>query len=143
MQIVVSRYNGDKRVATQPYELVTVANGQRKAIRIVSRRQEAWGATSAQRRFTGQWHHLHHWSFFVTGWAHAGQGNVATAVDCDAAPDRADLEPRVGRVGDVDRPPARDVLRGAPGSRRWQCGQYSGPLSKFFRHNGQLIVGID
>ena len=34
VQIVVSRYNGDKRVATQPYELVTVANGQRKAIRI-------------------------------------------------------------------------------------------------------------
>ena len=34
VQIVVSRYNGDKRVATQPYELVTVANGSRKSIRI-------------------------------------------------------------------------------------------------------------
>jgi hypothetical protein len=34
VQIVVSRYNGDKKVATQPYELVTVANGSRKAIRI-------------------------------------------------------------------------------------------------------------
>ena len=34
VQIVVSRYNGEKRVASQPYELVTVANGMRKMIRI-------------------------------------------------------------------------------------------------------------
>jgi hypothetical protein len=35
----------------------------------------------------------------------------------------------------------RGVLREAPGSRIWQCGQYSGPASKLFRHRGQLIVG--
>ena len=34
VQVVVSRYSGDKRVASQPYELITVANGTRKSLRI-------------------------------------------------------------------------------------------------------------
>lgn len=34
----------------------------------------------------------------------------------------------------------RAVLRATPGSRIWQCGQYSGPVSKLFRHRGQVIV---
>jgi len=34
LQIVLSRFNGDKRVANQPYVLVTLANGRPKALRI-------------------------------------------------------------------------------------------------------------
>ena len=34
LQIVLSRFNGDKRVATQPYGLATVANGRPKILRI-------------------------------------------------------------------------------------------------------------
>jgi hypothetical protein len=33
VQIVLSRYNGEKKVASQPYVLVTVANGNRKVLR--------------------------------------------------------------------------------------------------------------
>src|SRR4029453_8830698 len=32
------------------------------------------------------------------------------------------------------------VLRRVPGNRIWQCGQCSGPISKPFRHKGQLIM---
>ena len=46
-----------------------------------------------------------------------------------------------GRGAAGDRPVRRVGVRVAPGSRIWQCGQYSGPASKLFRHNGQLIVG--
>ena len=34
LQIVLSRFNGEKRVANQPYVLVTLANGRPKALRI-------------------------------------------------------------------------------------------------------------
>ncbi len=34
LQVVLSRFNGDKRVANQPYVLLTVANGQPKVLRI-------------------------------------------------------------------------------------------------------------
>lgn len=34
LQVVLSRFNGDKRVANQPYVLVAVANGQPKVLRI-------------------------------------------------------------------------------------------------------------
>jgi hypothetical protein len=34
LQVVLSRFNGDKRVANQPYVLVTVANGGRKVLRV-------------------------------------------------------------------------------------------------------------
>jgi hypothetical protein len=34
LQVVLSRFNGDKRVANQPYVLVTVANGRPKTLRI-------------------------------------------------------------------------------------------------------------
>ena len=34
LQVVLSRFNGDKRVANQPYVVVTVANGSRKVLRV-------------------------------------------------------------------------------------------------------------
>ena len=34
LQVVLSRFNGDKRVSNQPYVLVTLANGRPKALRI-------------------------------------------------------------------------------------------------------------
>ena len=34
LQVVLSRFNGDKRVASQPYMVVAVANGQQKVLRI-------------------------------------------------------------------------------------------------------------
>ena len=34
LQVVLSRFNGDKRVASQPYVVVTVANGARKVLRV-------------------------------------------------------------------------------------------------------------
>jgi hypothetical protein len=34
LQVVLSRFNGDKRVSNQPYGLVTVANGRPKTLRI-------------------------------------------------------------------------------------------------------------
>ena len=34
LQVVLSRFNGDKRVSNQPYVLVTVANGRPKSLRI-------------------------------------------------------------------------------------------------------------
>ena len=34
LQVVLSRFNGDKRVANQPYVVVTVANGSRKLLRV-------------------------------------------------------------------------------------------------------------
>jgi hypothetical protein len=34
LQVVLSRFNGDKRISNQPYMLVTAANGRPKALRI-------------------------------------------------------------------------------------------------------------
>jgi len=45
----------------------------------------------------------------------------------------------------LDRRPARETGRfgsgGAPGSRIWQCGQWSGPDSIVRRHKGHVIWG--
>ena len=43
LQVVLSRFNGDKRVANQPYVVVTVANGRPKVLRIGAEVPVAWG----------------------------------------------------------------------------------------------------
>jgi hypothetical protein len=43
LQVVLSRFNGDKRIANQPYVLVTVANGRPKVLRIGAEVPVAFG----------------------------------------------------------------------------------------------------
>ena len=78
--------------------------------------------------FTGQWQNLHHRSNRVTGWEHAGHC-WSFAVDLPAA----------GRDGAVLRERGGfTLLRGAPGSLMWQCGQCSGPGVIVRRHSGHV-----
>jgi len=52
------------------------------------------------------------------------------------------------RLGDARRTAVRDAAArvtrggGAPGRRRWQCGQCCGPDSSVFRHSGHVIVDM-
>jgi len=86
-------------------------------------------------RLTGQWHHLHQVSSRVMSCEQAGH--------CPAAfggPEARSPRRRGERFGASRLAGARRT--GAPGTRRWQCGQCSGPASKLLRHRPQVIAGM-
>jgi hypothetical protein len=79
------------------------------------RRVAGVAAQSGQRpsRFTGQWHHLHHWSCRVIGWAQAG--HCSAGASCS----RRGVAVRARRIfpSGVGRAVDECILGGAPGRR--------------------------
>ena len=89
-------------------------------------------------RLTGHLHHLHQRSSRVTGCAQAGHCRVATGREPLDVARRGARGAFAAADGSIS---LRMGGRDAPGSRIWQWGQCSGPVSSVRRHRGHVMVG--
>ena len=91
------------------------------------------GLIGGRHRLTGQWHHLHQVSAVVMSREQAGHCPAGLGVRAEPALRR--VAGRCGAAGFFGT-----GRNGAPGTRRWQNGQCSGPASKLLRQRPHVMV---